>query len=962
MFGIVQETCFIIVAVLLMQISKGKGAKDGEHPGNFCSSLQKEIRCFLNEDHLQSSPDFILDVEAEQTVTISVQNISRNVCSWHWTKRNPGNESVQYWGLTVTFLSDATENDGGTYNLLCSNGTATYKANITINVAKSSPSKPRLSIVNGEPGYGLFFRCISEGDPAPLLTWYTDMHKSKKIRTITEKNNRIAESRLSSFTYAETTITCCASNKYGEECSLLHDLDLSTRHNRPPVTLSTNQSLLLRCRTSLPADFHWFFNNSKMDSVVDQIYNIHIKYLFVARAEVNNSGEYTCRSDRHEVSVHVQVVEKGFIDIVELSGANETLDAKKSGHCCVATVRSHPRAKCHWITPNGTKIKCQGTQPLLGNSIFRLCDPDPGVYHMHLDNGDTSVTKTVSFCMMEKPRFDINLLNQYVLCRTSSPSPWNLTWTICPSNAGCLKSSSWTLMRSVSQFSDSEQFCHYRINSSLPQKGMDHLVRCCLENEAGLHCSEKILMQNPMANTNHNYLYTLVPGLLTCILAVVFLLKHTCRKKKSRDLSQFMVIQMVGTSDNDYVYIDFKDFKYDKNLEFPRENLELGNELGSGAFGKVIQAKAYGITKPSVSVQVAVKMLKDKHCAEEKEALMSELKMLTYIGRHMNIVNLLGACTESGPVYLIFQYCCHGDLLNYLKTNRLTFNKSVSDAFTKEQFSSLYNNYQAKLKSSTNSPDSSYVPMFPAKNQDDETLLGLNSVCTDSSEPQWLCEDLDDLPEVDHGVLTYYDLLGFSYQVAKGMEFLSSKNCIHRDLAARNILVAQGLAKIGDFGLARDIENDSNYVVRGNVRLPVKWMAPESIFNGMYTMESDIWAYGILLWEIFSLGVTPYPGMKVDNHFYSLIQRGFQMEQPFYAKESTYKMMRQCWALNPLERPSFHKLGLFIEKEMEAVEDEVNAEGTKDNQNMPLQLPETDAERPKGEQIYQNYSLHRSEI
>uniref|UniRef100_A0AAY4ARL9 receptor protein-tyrosine kinase n=1 Tax=Denticeps clupeoides TaxID=299321 RepID=A0AAY4ARL9_9TELE len=448
--------------------------------------------------------------------------------------------------------------------------------------------------------------------------------------------------------------------------------------------------------------------------------------------------------------------------------------------------------------------------------------------------------------------------------------------------------------------------------------------------------------------------------------------QHVFLLQKSRDLSQFMVIQMVGTSDNDYVYIDFKDFKYDKNLEFPRENLELGNELGSGAFGKVIQAKAYGITKPSVSVQVAVKMLKDKHCAEEKEALMSELKMLTYIGRHMNIVNLLGACTESGPVYLIFQYCCHGDLLNYLKTNRLTFNKSVSDAFTKEQFSSLYNNYQAKLKSrlvawtrghgvlvlaakgikqiplrSTNSPDSSYVPMFPAKNQDDETLLGLNSVCTDSSErksgleacgnagisdlpgsseglffsAQWLCEDLDDLPEVDHGVLTYYDLLGFSYQVAKGMEFLSSKNCIHRDLAARNILVAQGLAKIGDFGLARDIENDSNYVVRGNVRLPVKWMAPESIFNGMYTMESDIWAYGILLWEIFSLGVTPYPGMKVDNHFYSLIQRGFQMEQPFYAKE--YKMMRQCWALNPLERPSFHKLGLFIEKEMEAVEDEV---------------------------------------
>lgn len=116
-------------------------------------------------------------------------------------------------------------------------------------------------------------------------------------------------------------------------------------------------------------------------------------------------------------------------------------------------------------------------------------------------------------------------------------------------------------------------------------------------------------------------------------------------------------------------------------------------------------------------------------------------------------------------------------------------------------------------------------------------------------------------------------------------QLLCLSQCIHRDLAARNILVTKGrLVKIGDFGLARDIDNDSNYVVRGNVgetatcieqrskhpvlethsalpsppprqvRLPVKWMAPESTFQGIYTMKSDVWAYGILLWEIFSLG------------------------------------------------------------------------------------------------------------
>ncbi|RXM97352.1 Macrophage colony-stimulating factor 1 receptor, partial [Acipenser ruthenus] len=261
-----------------------------------------------------------------------------------------------------------------------------------------------------------------------------------------------------------------------------------------------------------------------------------------------------------------------------------------------------------------------------------------------------------------------------------------------------------------------------------------------------------------------------------------------------------------------------------------------GKELGSGAFGKVVEATAYGISKPGVSEQVAVKMLKEKFQPSEKEALMSELKMMTHIGTHENIVNLLGACTVT------------------------------------EECDSNYQNTRKNL---------------------DEELH----------------------------VLTFEDLLSFSYQVAKGMEFLTERNCIHRDLAARNVLVThEKVVKIGDFGLARDIMNDSNYIVKGNARLPVKWMSPESLFEGLYTVQSDVWSYGILLWEIFSLGVNPYPGIQVDQSFYKLIQNGFKMEQPYYSTESVYQVMQSCWTLDARKRPGFSQIVSFMESQLSDAE------------------------------------------
>eukprot|EP00794_Sanderia_malayensis_P005386 gene5386-6059_t len=166
--------------------------------------------------------------------------------------------------------------------------------------------------------------------------------------------------------------------------------------------------------------------------------------------------------------------------------------------------------------------------------------------------------------------------------------------------------------------------------------------------------------------------------------------------------------------------------------------------------------------------------------------------------------------------------------------------------------------------------------------------------------------------------LKIQDLVSYSLQIAKGMEFLASKMCIHRDLAARNILVGEEYTmKIADFGLARTVREADYYRKTTNGRLPVKWLAIEALFDRVYTTQSDVWAYGVLLWEIFTLGGSPYPGIPVENLF-ELLKQGYRMEQPQGCSKEVYELFLQCWYKNPNDRPSFtdlcNKLQSLLEK------------------------------------------------
>lgn len=214
-------------------------------------------------------------------------------------------------------------------------------------------------------------------------------------------------------------------------------------------------------------------------------------------------------------------------------------------------------------------------------------------------------------------------------------------------------------------------------------------------------------------------------------------------------------------------------------------------------------------------------------------------------------------------------------------------------------------------------------------------IVGLVGCCTKSDKPFIIVEycslgNLKDFLISSHGSVVYAnmagnsmsltsrDLMSFAWQVARGMSYLASMKLVHRDLAARNILVDKGhICKIADFGLARDIYEKKQYLKLGEGELPLRWMALESIFQGITTTKSDVWSYGILLWEIVTLGANPYPGMDRDQVIGQL-HIGYRMPKPQYCSDEVYAIMWQCWQQEPEARPTFLEIGKTLHRLMTA--------------------------------------------
>lgn len=147
-------------------------------------------------------------------------------------------------------------------------------------------------------------------------------------------------------------------------------------------------------------------------------------------------------------------------------------------------------------------------------------------------------------------------------------------------------------------------------------------------------------------------------------------------------------------------------------------------------------------------------------------------------------------------------------------------------------------------------------------------------------------------------------LLLYCYQLSTALSYLESKKFVHRDIAARNVLVsAQNCIKLADFGLSRWVE-DQSYYHSSKGMLPIKWMAPESINFRRFTAASDVWMFGVCVWEILMLGVKPFQGVK-NSDVITKLENGERLPLPNDCPPRLYSLMSQCWSYEPVKRPNF---------------------------------------------------------
>ena len=399
-------------------------------------------------------------------------------------------------------------------------------------------------------------------------------------------------------------------------------------------------------------------------------------------------------------------------------------------------------------------------------------------------------------------------------------------------------------------------------------------------------------------------LVTVIPALILIILIIVAVAvmlhckskRHTSRKLAianeyqdsgavRQDILRQSKFEMLEADDNlnpsyiKYADINITDYTdgVDLNLpKFPRKDIVYIGDLGQGNFGVVIKAEAKNIIAGEDSTTVAIKVLKEGASDQTKKDFFREAALMHEFN-HPNILKLLGVCIEQEPFCMLFQYMEHGDLNSYLRKHN-----------TRGTMSNI-----AQLSGS----------------------------------------------QIDlQGSLSIQLLVNMSINIAAGLEYLAQHHYIHRDMATRNCLIDSNFTvKIADFGLSQDIYATDYCRLGDSALLPIRWMPPEAIMYAKFTLHSDVWSFGVVLWEIFSYGAQPYYSLS-NEEVVDHVRKGEVLKHPPGTPTEIYDLMVDCWATDPDDRPTASELHIGLRRwnpDMSAsISDTLSSNNPKPYENM----------------------------
>ncbi|NXX47195.1 INSR protein, partial [Tricholaema leucomelas] len=361
-------------------------------------------------------------------------------------------------------------------------------------------------------------------------------------------------------------------------------------------------------------------------------------------------------------------------------------------------------------------------------------------------------------------------------------------------------------------------------------------------------------------------------------------------------------------------YLSASDVYVPDEWEVPRDKITLLRELGQGSFGMVYEGIAKDIVKGELETRVAVKTVNESASLRERIEFLNEASVMKGFSCH-HVVRLLGVVSKGQPTLVVMELMAHGDLKSYLRSLR---------------------------------PDA-------------EVATGQGH--SRGSERLGLAFDTSLLLQNNPGrpPPTLREMIQMAAEIADGMAYLNAKKFVHRDLAARNCMVAEDFTvKIGDFGMTRDIYETDYYRKGGKGLLPVRWMAPESLKDGVFTAYSDVWSFGVVLWEISSLAEQPYQGLS-NEQVLKFVMDGGYLDQPDNCPERLHSLMQMCWQYNPKMRPtfieviemlkedlhpSFHEVSFFYSEENKPLETEEYEMDFENMESIPLD-PSSYSQRDK---------------